>query len=126
MCGTASCVRWKKREIDVQHFAEIVCGVVGDRLADEDTGIVDDGVDPSVPVDGGIDNPCCDVAILDRTSYRNHIAVIAWTNVARIRDHCISEISVGSDEASADTLRGTSDNCDFFNSAHGRSPNDVC
>src|SRR4051794_37555559 len=79
-------------EIDVEHVAKVVSRVVGERLADKDSGIVDERVDPSESFDGGVDDACRDLTLSNLSGHGDHMSVLGLLDVAGIRDQGISEI----------------------------------
>ena len=72
----------------------VVVGVVGERFGDEDPRIVDHGVDPTEPLQGGIDDPLSDPGLRDVAGHRQHHRVVALGDRARVGDDGVAELAV--------------------------------
>ena len=50
-------------QVHAGDVVEVLVRVVGERLGDEDAGVVDHGVDPAEPRDGGVDDARADAGL---------------------------------------------------------------
>jgi hypothetical protein len=96
-------------------------GVLGERLGDEDAGIVDQRVDPAEPLDRRRHDPVGGRGFGDVTGDGGHARVIGRCDRACVRHHRIAESAVGVDQGGPHPLRGTGDERDFLRCARRRS-----
>jgi hypothetical protein len=92
-------------EIHPGDRVEVVVGVVGEGRGDEDSRVVDHGVDPAEPVEGRIDDALADSWRRDVARNRQHHRIIACADQARVRDNGIAEPAETGHQAFADALR---------------------
>jgi hypothetical protein len=97
---------------------EVVVGVLGERLRDEQAGVVDQGVDPAEGVQALLDHPGPGAGLRDVTRDRQDPRVVGALDGARVRDDRVTELAVRRDEPGADALRRAGDHGDFLGS-HG-------
>jgi hypothetical protein len=68
---------WKKPpEVHGGHRDKIIRRVVGERLADEDPGVVDQGVDPAEPVECLLDDALRCVRLGDVTRHGEDVGLL--------------------------------------------------
>ena len=103
----------------------VLVGVLGERLGDEDPGVVDHGVDPAEPCQRRVDDPLSDARPRDVAGHRQHHRVVALFDGAGVGDHRVSELAVCRHQALADALRGTRDDGDALRVAHCPIPSSL-
>lgn len=84
----------KPGDVDAQHRSEILAGVAGERLGDEDAGVVDERVNPPEPID-----PCGDYALgrlgfRDIAGYGQNVVIIRPVNRTRRCDDPVTQASI--------------------------------
>lgn len=90
----------------------VFSGVLGERLADVDAGVVHQRVDPAKSRDSFGNDTLGGRRITDITSYRQDVRVVRRLDRARGRDNAIAELSKRLHDFSAYALRraGNDDN----------------
>jgi hypothetical protein len=103
------------------HRVVVLVGVVGERLGDEHSGIVDQGVDPAEPVQGMFDDVRAGARPGQVPRHREHFGVGA-VDGAGGRDHGVAELAVGGNQARADAAGRAGDDGDFLSGVHYQRP----
>jgi hypothetical protein len=101
------------------HHLVVLVGVVGERLGDEHSGVVDQGVDPAEPVQGLFDDVRAGARPGQVPLHREHFGVGA-VDGAGGRDHGVAELAVGDNQARADAAGRAGDDGDFLREIHDR------
>jgi hypothetical protein len=107
-------------EIDAQDRGAVGLGVLGERLGDEDAGVVDERVDAPEPGHAFGDRPLGGLAIGDVAGHRDDFIIVRRLDRARGRDHPVVAIAVRLDEGRADALQGAGNNGNFLFDAHSK------
>ena len=63
----------------------VIVGVLGERLGNEDAGIVDNHVNPSEPLQRGINDALADATLRDIAGNREHHGVVRLNHRSQIR-----------------------------------------
>src|SRR3954471_3291080 len=106
ICAMASCVVLKKPvRLTPDQRVVVLGGVVGERLGDEDPGVVHECVHPAEVADSGIDDDAGDGWIGDVTGDGDHAYVMGSRDRARVGDDGSTVLSVGLHERGADAPR---------------------
>jgi hypothetical protein len=100
-------------EVDPDSDREVVGCVVGERLRDEDAGVVDEGVDAPEAFKCPTDDPVGGGGIGDVSFDAEHARVPSWLERARSGDNRPAPPPILCDKAGADALRTPSDNRDL-------------
>jgi hypothetical protein len=98
---------------------EILGRVVGERLGDEDAGIVDQRVDPAEARVCLFDNALCRRRIADISGHGKDVGITALLDGARRCHDPVVAVAEGLDQAGADTLGSAGDDGDFAFVVHG-------
>jgi hypothetical protein len=105
-------------EIDTQDGVIVGLSVLGERLCDEGTGVVDERVDSSKPGHALGDCTLGGLPVGDVTGDDQDICVIRRLDRARRRDHSVVAGAIGLYQRCTDALRGTGDDCNLPFDAH--------
>src|SRR4029077_13817430 len=97
------------------------CGVVSEGLGDDNTCVVDQGIDTPEALDCGFHDLCGDVVVADVTTNRDDALVGGRLNAAGISYYNKAVVTIGFDDGSTDALRGAGDDVDFLFIAHNQS-----
>ena len=89
-------------QVDSNHGVIVLIGVVGERLAYVDTGIVDDGVDPPEAVHSRIDDMAANARLGHVGGHRQYVWVIRGIDRTGVRDDGVTKPAVGGDQGGAD------------------------
>ena len=106
-------------EVDRRDRGVLIEGVVGERLADEESGVVDQRVDPTEPVECQFDHALGGLRLGDVTRYREHVGFAGRADRARGRDDRITGSTERRCDALADALRGAGDDRDLLRLGDG-------
>ncbi|MOA37346.1 hypothetical protein D3C78_1589280 [compost metagenome] len=106
--------------IDVhrQHIGVVFCGVRGERLGDEDPGVVDQGIDATETGHRFTDDTPGGFRFADVTGHGENVRIGGWLDRARSGDDPVTEFTKGFDHTVAETLGCAGDDDDFFRNAH--------
>jgi len=96
-------------QVDSSHGVIVLVGVVGERLGDEDAGIVDDGVDPAEAGQGRVHDAGANAPRGHVAGRGQYIRIIRLADRAGVRDHGVTKLAVGGDQGGADALGGPGD-----------------
>src|SRR5664279_5896437 len=91
----------KAGEVDPDQSLVVVGGVAGERLGDEDPGVVHERVDPAEVAHGGVDHVAGDDRIGDVTGYGDDAGVTGWRDRTGVGDDgptCLLYTSDAADE----------------------------
>jgi hypothetical protein len=105
-------------QVHRQHVGVVFGGVRGERFGDEDTGVVDQGVDAAKTCDGFTDDLLCDFRVADVARHGEDVRVGGRFDRTRRGDDFVIQVTEGFDHAGAEALGCASDNDDFFRIAH--------
>src|ERR1700744_2848538 len=84
-------------------------GVFGERLGDEDAGVVDHRSDSADPTERAVDYALSGSELSDIPGDCEHHRIVAWGHIARVGDDRVAEPAVAGDQAGADSLRSAGD-----------------
>ena len=93
---------------------EVVGRVLGERLADEDPGVVDQAVDPSEPVERLLHHALGGLGVGDVTLHREEVGLVGGADRARGGHDRVAGPTEPGREACADALRGAGDDRDLL------------
>lgn len=105
-------------QVHRQHSGVVFLGVGGERFGDEDSGVVDQGVDAAETCDRFTDDSLGDRRVADVAGNGEDVRIGGWLDRTRSGDYPVIEITESLDHACAETLGGASNNDDFFRIAH--------
>ena len=91
-------------EVDADQQGVVLGGVVGERLGDEDAGVVDQGVDASETLQRSADDLVGGGGLGDVAVDGEHVGVLGRLHRAGGSDHAPALSAIGGDQAGADTL----------------------
>ena len=109
-------------DVDAEDRGEVRLGVPGERLGDEDAGVVDERVDAPEPRHGFKDHAFGRLPIGDVAGDGKNLVVVRRLDRASRRDHAVIAIAIGPDERGADALRSARDHRNFLFGTHGELP----
>src|SRR6266550_6686365 len=96
-------------EVDRDDVGVVLGGVIGQRLGDEDAGVVDQRVNPAELTQALADDLFGGGGIADVTLNGKHAGVFRRLDGARVRYYRVAEFPVCGDERLSDSLRGPGD-----------------
>ena len=105
-------------EVHRQHVGVVFSGVRGERLGDEDPGVVDQRIDTAKTCDRFADNTLCGGGFADVAGHGEDVRIGRRLDRTRSGDDLVTEFTEGLDHAVAETLGCASDDNDFFRIAH--------
>ena len=108
--------------VDAQDGGEVGLGVLGEGLADEDAGVVDERVDAPEPRHALEDRAFRRLSIRDVAGDREDVGVVRRLDRPCRRDYAVIAIAIGLDEGRADASRRARNHGDFPCGAHGEPP----
>ncbi|MNG00446.1 hypothetical protein D3C84_833820 [compost metagenome] len=65
-------------QVHRQHIGVVFSGVLGERFGDEDTGVVDQGVDAAKTCDGFADHLLSDFGVADVAGHGEDVRIGGW------------------------------------------------
>ena len=101
-------------QVDTGHRLVVRQRVLGERLGDEYSGIVDQRVDAAEMLDARGDHALGRGRVADIPLDGEHVWVCRRRDVARRRDYSEAQLAVRADQASADALRCAGDDGDLL------------
>ena len=101
-------------QVHGHHRRVVVRRVVDERLADEDPGVVDQGVDPSEVLERQLDDPLGGLGVGDVPRHGEQAGIVGGGHRARRAHHRVTGGAKGSDNAGPDPLRGAGDDRDSW------------
>ena len=105
-------------DVDAHHRRVVSLGVLGERLPDEDAGVVDERVDAPEPRHAFGNRALGCLSVGDVAGDRDDIVIVRRPDRARGRDNPVIAVTIRLDERGADALRGTSNDSHFPFGAH--------
>ncbi|HWE07318.1 MAG TPA: hypothetical protein VG274_11455, partial [Rhizomicrobium sp.] len=112
----------KTIQVDMENISIVVRCERREGLADENTGIVHERIDPSEMPDGSFYDSFGDGALANIAGHRNHTGIAGFLDEAGICDDGVSGVPVTFDDSGSDALRGTCDDRNFLRLSHGQFP----
>ena len=92
---------------------EVGLGVLGERLGDEDPGVVDQRIDPAELLDRPADHPVGDRRVGDVAGDGQHVRRGVGLDGPRVGDDAVAPVEEPADQSRADPLRRAGDDGDF-------------
>src|SRR6516162_7794917 len=109
-------------EVDAEDRRVVGRGVLGERLGDEDAGVIDKRVDAPEPGHSFGYRTLGGVRIGDVAGHREDLIIVRRLDRARGRNYPIAAIAVRLDEGRANALRRASNDSNLLFDAHGKPP----
>src|SRR5690348_5105297 len=97
------------REVHPDHCGIISLAVLGERLADEDTCIVHQGIDATEALHCRTDHAFGDDLVSDVSRHHQNVVVSGWLHRTCGGNHTEVQVTVSRDKSGTDPLRGASD-----------------
>ena len=110
------------RQVHRQHFGEVGLGVLGERLGDENPGVVDQRIDPAELPDRVPDHPVGDRRVGDVASDSEYVRRSVQLDGPGVGDDAVAAIEIATDQTRADPLRRPGDDGDLAFSTHDEPP----
>ena len=101
---------------------EVGLGVIGERLGDEDPGVVDQRIDTAELLDRTADHPVRDRRIGDVAGDGQHVRRGVGLDGPRVGDDAVATIEEPANQPRPDPLRRAGDDGDFACGTHDEPP----
>ena len=112
---------WKKpARLTLSAPAIVGLGVIGERLGDEDAGVVDQRVDAAEPRHGFRDHALGGLGIGDVAGDGQDVVIVRRLDRARGGDDAVVAVAIRLHQGRADALRCAGNDCDFLFGTHCR------
>ena len=99
--GTAGHLE-ESTQVHTRDCVVVLVGVVGERLADEDAGVVDERVDPTEPAQGGVDDPGPGAVLSHVDGHGQHLGIVRFSDGPGYCDDRVAELAVSGNQGGAD------------------------